>query len=55
MRYYKVIIRIDDDTEELDEERIESAIEDTLEYLPYDLEGTVQRVEETDEDFGDTE
>lgn len=49
-RYYKVILKINDEEEQLDEDGIESAIEDTLEYLPYDLVGSVQEIEETDED-----
>jgi len=51
MRYYKVLIRVDDDTEELDEDGIKEAVEDTMEYLPYDLCATVGTVEETDENF----
>ena len=51
MKYYKVILKVDDGTTELDEEGIESALEDTLEYLPYDLVGKVVQVEQTNEDF----
>lgn len=50
-RYYKVVLKLTDDEENLfGEDSIESAIEDTLEFLPYDLVGSVQEIEETDED-----
>lgn len=51
MKYYKVILKVDDDTSELDDEGIETAVEDTLEYLPYDLVGKVLQVEQINEDF----
>jgi len=51
MRYYKAILKIDDEASDLDEEGIETALEDTLEFLPYDLTGKVVQVEQTDEDF----
>lgn len=50
MRYYQVLLRVSDENE-MDEEDIKAAIEDTLEYLPYELSGTVEEVKETDEDI----
>lgn len=48
-RYYRVVLKIEDNEELVSEEDIEAAIEDTLEYLPYNLVGSVREIE-TDED-----
>ena len=45
-RFYKVLLAIEDAEDIVAEVDIEDAIEETLEYLPYDLSGRIVHVYE---------